>query len=543
MKQSSFFMAGLVLSSIPVIARWYRKGWQLLESHTFTPIWLPRRCRHPLVGYIIAIFLVVAFALLEVLLKNVLPTLEPLSIVEFAPVALVSFAWGIGPGIVATALSAILIDNFIHAAGSQWTFTISAMTATVLFVAIGLFISGCICRLEHVYQRATRLANELALERVRLETIVSSAPNGIIVYDTSGYITRLNPAGMKLFGTEYRHAALATITGFYQIRTKDQQLLTPDALPIVHALRGEVVDAIEVQMCDAEGNMLIVCIHAAPIIDAQRTLAGCVALFHDMTKLRQAEHEANRRMDEFLGLVSHELRTPLTTIEVSIELAQRQLVQLLKRPLEDMKDEIRTKLITLHKTLNAAEHQLDRQNRLVNDLLTISQIQANRFIMKPQLCDLLTIVNDAVVDMQALAPTRQIHWTPPADKVEVYVDADRVSQVIINYLSNALKYTRQEKPITVSLSVENTIARVAVHDEGPGLSAEQQQNLWQRFYRAPGIEVQQSSHIGLGLGLYICRTIIHQHGGEVGVESQPGQGATFWFTLPVHPAPDGPSPH
>ena len=202
-----------------------------------------------------------------------------------------------------------------------------------------------------------------------------------------------------------------------------------------------------------------------------------------------------------------------------------------------MKDEVRAKLLTLQKTLNAAEHQLDRQNRLVNDLLTISQIQANRFIMNLQVSNLVTVMTDSITDIQALAPARQIRWIPPTYNVEVYADSNRISQIIISYLFNALKYAPKEKPITVSLHVEHDGASVAVHGEGPGLSVEQQQHLWQRFYRVPGIEVQQSSQIGLGLGLYICSTIIQQHCGEVGVESQPDQGATFWFTLPVHPAP------
>ena len=268
------------------MASWFRKARQLLELHTFTPIWLPRWCRHPLIGYVVAIVLVILFALVEALLKRIFPTMEPLGIVEFGPVALVSFVWGIGPAIVATALGAILIDNFIHPLGTHWTLTISSVTATILFIGIGLFISGCICRLEHIYQRTYKLADELALERMHLETLVSSVPDSVIVYDQHGEITRLNPATIKMFGTGYMNAALANITRFYQIRTKDQQPLVPETLPITYALQGKTAETMEVEMCDVEDNILTVCINAAPIFDVQGTLTGCVAIFHNITKLR-----------------------------------------------------------------------------------------------------------------------------------------------------------------------------------------------------------------------------------------------------------------
>ena len=116
------------------------------------------------------------------------------------------------------------------------------------------------------------------------------------------------------------------------------------------------------------------------------------------------------------------------------------------------------------------------------------------------------------------------------------VDADRLGQVVTNYLTNALKYSPTYCPVTVGLDVDARQARVWVRDEGPGLPPEEQEAIWERFHRVKGIEVQSGSGIGLGLGLYICRTIIERHQGQVGVESEPGQGSTFWFTVPLAPA-------
>jgi hypothetical protein len=117
--------------------------------------------------------------------------------------------------------------------------------------------------------------------------------------------------------------------------------------------------------------------------------------------------------------------------------------------------------------------------------------------------------------------------------VPVIADADRIRQVVANYLSNALKYSPEDRPVVVGIEVDDREARVWVRDEGLGLPTEEQEQIWERFHQATGIAVQSGSGIGLGLGLYICRTIIERHHGHVGVESAPGRGSTFWFTVPL----------
>jgi len=104
---------------------------------------------------------------------------------------------------------------------------------------------------------------------------------------------------------------------------------------------------------------------------------------------------------------------------------------------------------------------------------------------------------------------------------------------MLNYLTNALKYSAEDRPVEIGIEMEDWVARVWVRDAGPGIPSEEQDRVWERFHRVPGIEVQSGSGIGLGLGLHISRTIIERHRGHVGVESTPGVGATFWFTLPL----------
>lgn len=117
----------------------------------------------------------------------------------------------------------------------------------------------------------------------------------------------------------------------------------------------------------------------------------------------------------------------------------------------------------------------------------------------------------------------------------VSADAERLGQVVTNYLSNALRYSGEASPVEVGVQREGGQGRMWVRDQGPGIPPDEQERVWERFYRVPGIAVQSGSGMGLGIGLYLSKTIIEQHGGLVGVQSTSGAGATFWFTLPLAP--------
>lgn len=259
--------------------------------------------------------------------------------------------------------------------------------------------------------------------------------------------------------------------------------------------------------------------------------AALTAQLNAAEAARLAAEEATRQRDEFLGIAGHEMRTPMTSSRANVQLADRSVARALAAISEgsDPQRHLEQVQLLLRRTLT----QIDRQARLVDDLLDVSRIQEGRLELRPARFDLALLVGD-VVDEQRLAhPGRTIAESFDPQPVSVFADADRIGQVIVNYLTNALKYSSADTSVTVRLASDANAARVEVMDEGPGLSPEQQAHLWERFQRVPGIEVQSGSGIGLGLGLYICRELIERHSGQVGVESSPGVGSTFWFTLPL----------
>jgi signal transduction histidine kinase len=175
----------------------------------------------------------------------------------------------------------------------------------------------------------------------------------------------------------------------------------------------------------------------------------------------------------------------------------------------------------------------------VEEVLEVTQLELHTFELSLQPENLVTIVQETVANQQQAARTRHIELVLlPDEVVPVLVDAGRVGQVLTNYLTNALKYAPVDQPVSVYLEVAGSSAQVSVRDQGPGLTPEQQSRVWERFYQvaAPGLHGPDR---GLGLGLAIARVIVEQHHGQVGVQSAPGQGSTFWFTLPMEVSPQG----
>ncbi|GAC1378228.1 MAG: hybrid sensor histidine kinase/response regulator [Ktedonobacteraceae bacterium] len=230
--------------------------------------------------------------------------------------------------------------------------------------------------------------------------------------------------------------------------------------------------------------------------------------------------EANAAKDKFLSIVSHELKTPLTSLKGMTQLLCRQI----QRP--DATEVVKVGLLDMDRSIR-------RMEVLVNDLLDVSLLETNMFVIHRTQCDLVELCRHLIEEYTAgVGPS--LTFEIPGEPVEVQVDVNRISQVIINLLSNARKYSPKGSPITVTLQQVGYEAIVAVRDMGIGIPEEMLPNIFEQFYRVPGVEVQTGPRTGLGLGLYISRKIVERHGGHIDVQSEPEQGSTFSLVLPLY---------
>lgn len=267
-------------------------------------------------------------------------------------------------------------------------------------------------------------------------------------------------------------------------------------------------------------------------LELMQIVARLLISIIEREELMQQLEDLNRRFNEFLSIASHELKGPLTTIQGNIQFAQRTLHTLQAYPLQEQ-EAASSELEKLQRYLERAARQVHVQDRLASDLIDVSRIRVGKLELRLRSCDIGQIVRDAVEDQRQTTADRVINLDLPAEQLLTSGDADRLGQVVRNYLTNALRYSASTKPVGVSVTTDGIIVQVSVSDLGAGLTLDEQQRVWERFYRAKDVRVLSGSSIGLGLGLHICKIIIELHGGSVGLSSRPGTGSRFWFTLPL----------
>ena len=417
-----------------------------------------------------------------------------------------------------------------HKDGHYLTFvgTIKAIPTTQGTPSQFVSIQHDITERQQAEEERGRLLETLATEHARLEAILRHLPSGVLVAEApTGTVVLCNQQVEQILGRPVRFLqnidAYSEWVGWHL----DGRPVQPDEWPLARAVRGQAWSE-ELRCQRGNGTFCYIRVRGAPLIDQAGTVIAGMVTLDDITEQKELEREK----EAVLGIVTHELRTPLTTMQVSMQLAQRRLQRVLALldPLTTPHQRLREVLLTLTRS----EGQLHLQNRLISDLWESSRLQAGNLELRKQPSDLARIVAETVRDQQMVHPTRSIileRSTP--EPILVLVDRDRIGQVLNNYITNALKYSQEDQPVVVGISHEGHQARVWVRDHGPGLSASAQQQIWERFYQAPGITAQNGSEVGLGLGLAICQALIRSHEGQVGLESTEGQGSVFWFMLPL----------
>lgn len=399
------------------------------------------------------------------------------------------------------------------------------------------------------------LEDELKQSEQKFRLTFERAPVGIIHVGLDGRFLLFNQKFCDIIG--YTREELASSSYFDILQQEDhpEDYIASLADKVKPVLEGTQAAYIEEKFYTRKDGISIwVNFTITLMYSASGQPLYFIIIMEDISERKRgelAQREANERMEEFLRIASHELKTPLTTIHINMQVAERLFKSMPGSEIASS-GELASKLDTLKEMVTCASQQINMLNRLVNDIVDASRIQANKFElhMRPRLCDLATITQEVIRSQRYIAPDREVRLSirythtqnktcspAPIGEVETLIpiqaDPDRISQVISNYLTNALKYSKSYQPVDVRIQVDTAQVTLMVQDYGSGLTSEEQEHVWERFYQVQGAERNSNHDAGLGLGLYISRSIIVWHQGTVGVQSAPGEGATFWFTLPL----------
>ena len=350
-------------------------------------------------------------------------------------------------------------------------------------------------------QLRSEAAQAAARAQTQREALFHSMVEGLLLLDEGGRIQLANRAFLTLFpgSGDPRGRTLLEVSRHPALSDLIQRLTA-----------GETIVGLELEPDGAAGRCLEV--NAAMIRDDKAVVQGAVLVFHDLTRLKLLERQGR----EFVANVSHELRTPLSIIKGYVETL-----------LGGAKDDP----ATATKFLQTIERHSDRLARLIEDLLASSEIESGRALPQPTPLALRPLVTKVLDDFAERARHREVRLLGNLPELTVLADADRLQQVLGNLVDNAVKYGRPGGLVTVSGQARDTqFVQVCVRDDGPGLPPEAVGRVFERFYRVDRARSRETG--GSGLGLSIVKAIVEAHGGEVWVESQPRQGATFCFTLP-----------
>ncbi|MBI3890022.1 MAG: HAMP domain-containing protein [Candidatus Wallbacteria bacterium] len=334
---------------------------------------------------------------------------------------------------------------------------------------------------------------------------MDSIPYPVLVLGVDGSLLNVNEAGLELLRLKDRSQGLGAIEGYLR--------------EIIEAARAHVLAGKgpyvprgfeEAVAVSAPGGPRYLLARATPIYASGGAVSGVTIVLQDVTRLRRFDELRN----DLVATVAHEFRTPLTSLHMAIHLCLQEAAGPVTEKQADL--------------LHAARQDCERLQGIIDDLLDLARLQAGKEELERRAVSPRTLVEDAVAAHRALAEQQGVTLEEEAVTVldDVAADADSIHRVFSNLVANALRHTPSGGVVTVGLAEEPGAVKFFVTDTGPGIAREHLDRLFDRFYRIPGSPLG-----GAGLGLAIAKEIVIRHGGQIGVESEPGKGATFWFKL------------
>ncbi len=358
-----------------------------------------------------------------------------------------------------------------------------------------------------------RLYQQVSQEKARLDAIIEHSGDGVMILEPDRRVTVFNRA---LAATSYIPAQDAVGRFCYDVLHIDNaeppgvDLCDKANVPIFHPASKPLY--IEGDIRRGDGSFVTVGITYSPIFNSGGKLVNITASVRDITRFREAEEMKST----FISVISHELKTPVALIKGYAGTLNREDAEWDKQ--------------TIRESLVVIEEEADRLTELIDNLLDVSRLQAGALKLEIGFANMAHLAEKTVKKFRTQTSRHTFVLDFPPDLPTVPGDEGRLRQVLDNLLSNALKYSPDGGQIRVSGRADDRQVYIAVTDEGIGIPEDEQESIFDRFYRVRSGMSQRTK--GAGLGLFLVNAVVKAHGGRVWVESQPGQGATFVFTLP-----------
>ena len=355
---------------------------------------------------------------------------------------------------------------------------------------------------------------ELTRERDTNAALLEGSADGVVALDADGVIRRFNPAMEDLSARGASDAIGRHVTEVLRFEGPDgEPVLSPEHPAVLVLADGVARVGMQLQLQVGAGRTRWVSATFSPVLENDEA-ALVLCLLRDIND--QKEQEIMQR--DFVSMAAHELRSPLTAI--------KGFTRTLLSKADAIEPERRARYLTM------VNEQSDRLARLVDDLMQVSRIDAQRLTLDRDYLDVALMLDVLVEQFRAKWADRRIEVTLSSPDVRpAWADPHKVEEILINLIDNAVKYSPPDAPVEVRVSQEEDGLRIDVCDQGPGISPEDQAGLFQKFHRLPASKAKDIP--GTGLGLYIVRGFVEAHGGRVWLESEVGKGTTFSFTLPA----------